>query len=66
MVKTQERPLSPHNPGTPDVDISPLRLKGRIDARRGYGESISPFRGYAKIEWFLGWYDERLRRFWKR
>ncbi len=59
---TRDKP-SPHNPGTPDDDVSPMRLEGR-QAYRKADESLEPAQG--RIEWWLGWYDEQLRRFFGR
>ncbi len=56
---------SPHDPGTPDLDVSRERLEGRIAFRIGDGEC--PYlHGQPRIDWFLGYYDGRLRRFYER
>ena len=68
----QDKP-SPHDPGTPDDDVSPVRLRGRR-AYRHKDESMERLIEYAcpepgapgRTEWWLGWYDERLRHIFGR
>lgn len=63
-----------HDPGTPDSEISQLRLSGRMAHRRGMilgqrrpGELPLPAIGQpGRAEWWLGWYDERLGHFFGR
>lgn len=72
MKTIQDKPSS-HDPGTPDKDVPAMRLCGRrawrvkdepLDTIIEYG---CPKPGAAgRIEWWLGWYDERLRRFFGR
>lgn len=54
-----------HNPGTPDEDISQERLRGRQAYRRGLPCSQNPYpSGAARMDWYAGWYDVRLKRFY--
>lgn len=55
-----ERP----NPGTPDDEIPDDRLVGRIAARGGKSVDANPFVRAGRVDWFLGWYDVRLERFY--
>lgn len=53
-----------HDPGTPDDDVLEFRREGRQGYRSGKGR---PPKGHKhQIQWWLGWYDERLRRFYGR
>jgi hypothetical protein len=63
-----------HAPDTPDDEVSEFRLSGRLAARRqaaGVDERPDnelplPDRGQpGRTEWWLGWYDERLMRFYQ-
>ena len=65
MKAIHDKP-SPHNPGTPDDDVPPMRLKGRQAYRDDDKASVPVHDQAGKIEWWLGWYDERLRRFFGR
>ena len=65
MPVVQDKP-SPHDPGTSDDDVSPMRLVGR-KAYRKQDESSEPVRGMdGRIDWWRGWYDEQLRRWFGR
>jgi len=65
------------NPGTPDEEIPVYRRRGRNSYRLGL--TCVAIVGYLVIpdikkdipvskqkEWWLGWYDEQLRRFYGR
>lgn len=60
------------NPGTPDELVSPVRLSGRRAAREHVasdptGDSVCPpLSKPNRVDWWLGWYDERLKRFFGR
>lgn len=63
------------NPGTPDGEVSRLRLSGRLAFRRRgmvLGDRLPPelplppIGEHGRAEWWLGWYDERLKRFYGR
>jgi len=69
FILPDETITSPH-PGTPDADVSPARLRGRI-ARRFASrcpadpDAVPPdirdtIPKSDQAEWWLGWYDERL------
>jgi len=52
------------DPATPDDSIHLRRLEGRLAFRRGKPADTCPHEGLARTRWFLGWYDERLKRFY--
>jgi hypothetical protein len=52
------------NPGTPDDWVSLQRRMGRTAARDGRPVGANPFPGAGRVDWYLGWYDVRLRRFY--
>jgi len=58
----------PH-PGTSDAKVSPWRLVGReafrSGATPGHSQSLAVPEGH-RVEFWLGWYDERLRRLFGR
>ena len=61
----------PH-PGTADDAVNESRLVGRMAFRnarvagRDMDEAEQEFNKKRPPEWWLGWYDERLRRFFGR
>jgi len=54
------------NPSTPDSQVSPGRLEGRRAARVGRLADENPHAGAkeGRVDWYLGWYDVRLRKFY--
>lgn len=55
-----------HDPGTPDREVSPMRLRGRR-AYREDNKCDCPTLGTPdRQDWWMGWYDEQLKRFFKR
>ena len=63
---------SEHDPGTPDVEVSPVRREGRIfyrnhpeDDEVATREATRLAKG-SRMDFWLGWYDERLRGFYGR
>ena len=66
MVKRKVEGPMPHNPGTPDEEVSYMRRLGR-EAWRQDDKSTLPLNGRpGRTEWWLGWYDERLRHIFGR
>jgi hypothetical protein len=67
-------PIEEPNPGTPDDQVSRFRMDGRLAARFGPilrdglpGGLQPPEIGEpGRVDWWLGWYDEQLRRFYGR
>ena len=57
-----------HDPGTADGLISKVRLSGRESHRKGYEPEpmAAALRKSSRTEWWLGWFDEELRRFYGR
>lgn len=56
-----------HNPGTLDDEVSPGRRAGRRAYRLTDGKHpTSPLRKKHRYDWWSGWYDEQLRRFFGR
>lgn len=61
-----------HDPGTPDDDVSEARRAGRQYWRKHPGNAIRAEmvailqRERNRAEWWAGWYDERLRKFYRR
>jgi len=67
MARSHKRPSkvkSTHDPATPDADVSPPRLAGRRAARRRDRTTEPPMGDPDRTSWWLGWYDERLKRFY--
>ena len=60
-----EHPTSVHNPGTPDDDLQPERLQGRL-AYRAKMRPEAPFSIKDRIAWYDGWFDEPLGMFYGR
>ena len=56
----------PHDPSTPDDDVSPERLKGRKEYQAKGGDAGLLRPTIYPVEFWLGWYDERLKRFYDR
>lgn len=62
------------DPGTPDNLVGKMRLKGRMHARQFSDvdrKGFDTFRAHGiskhdAREWWLGWTDERFRRFFGR
>jgi hypothetical protein len=54
------------DPGTPDAVVPLKRLRGRVDFRVGMTEPPASIVQNDRVGWWLGWYDERLRRFFGR
>jgi len=52
------------NPGTPDEEVSPMRLRGRMAARLHLEQP--PLRKQDRTDWWLGWYDVQLERFYRK
>ena len=65
-------PKSDTDPGTPDSDVSPVRLAGRERYRqapedqRGADEQARGMEKDHRFDFWRGWYDERLRRIYGR
>ena len=57
-----------HDPGTPDDYVSPGRLTGREAHREGREpeSTAAALRKGFRTDFWLGWYDEELRRFYGR
>ena len=55
--------ISAPNPGTPDDDVTPDRRQGRIAARAGRPDADNPYIGMGRVEWYLGFYDVGLEKF---
>lgn len=65
-----------HDPGTPDDDVTPMRLRGRLAYRLACRSAGGRPRAFNiekavpvkrdRLEWWLGWYDERLRKWFGR
>lgn len=71
MVKRHRTDLPPseHDPGTPDEMVSDARLAGREAARNTPSDVLEVELHVPKkyrTDWWLGWYDERLKRFYGR
>ena len=56
-------PIAEPNPGTPDDDVPPERLQGRVAAREGRPDGANPYIGMGRVDWYLGYYDVGLERF---
>ena len=63
MIRTPGIKLETPDPGTSDQDVSVDRFRGRV-AYRGKPE-VQPV-GRETVQFWLGWYDERLRGWYGR
>lgn len=54
------------DPGTPDERVGIKRLRGRVDYREGVQQPSEWMPKNDRVQWWEGWYDERLRRFYGR
>jgi len=61
---SDEAPHYPHDPGTPDAEVAAMRLRGRRAARRRNQADEPPIGCSGRVEWWLGWLDVRLERFY--
>jgi hypothetical protein len=72
VTREGRKVVSGADAGWPDVHVSKWRRKGR-EARREFNatgkvseSNECPYSGDWRAEWWLGWYDVQLERFYRK
>jgi hypothetical protein len=63
MIRTPGTKLETPDPGTSDLAVCADRLRGRVAYRDA--PEVQPV-GQETVQWWLGWYDEVLRKWYGR